>query len=91
VVVVLRATAKVLKSLDVTAMDQDESETALGDWYVNRVVVSRRPWLLLVSARSFLSIVVPARDVRGLPSRLAEMVAIASPVLESKGDSFTAM
>jgi hypothetical protein len=52
-----------------------DSDTALGDWYVNRVVIDRRPLLLLVSAKSLLPILVPARDVRGLPERLAEIVA----------------
>lgn len=73
--VVLRATAKVLKSMDATETAHTESDTALGDWCVNRVVVARQPWLLLVSARSFLAIVTPARDVKGLPTRLAGLVA----------------
>ena len=50
------------------------SETALGDWYVNRVVVDRQPLLLLVSALSLLAAVLPARDVRGLPERLCDVV-----------------
>jgi len=28
------------------------SDTALGDWYVNRLIVDRQPLLLLVSAAS---------------------------------------
>ena len=50
------------------------SDTALGDWYVNRLVVDRQPLLLLVSATSLLPILVPARDVRGLPERLPGLV-----------------
>ena len=50
------------------------SDTALGDWYVNRIVVDRRPLLLLVSSTSLLPILVPARAVRGLPARLASVV-----------------
>lgn len=72
--VVLRATAKVMKSLQPTETAVAESDTALGDWYVNRIVIARRPLLLLVSSKSLLSIVVPARDVRGLPTRLAGLV-----------------
>ena len=52
-----------------------KSDTALGDWYVNRVVVDRRPLLLLTSSASLLPILIPARDVRGLPARLASVVA----------------
>lgn len=51
------------------------SDTALGDWYVNRIVIARQPLLLLVSERSLLSILTPACDLKGLPERLAEIVA----------------
>jgi hypothetical protein len=51
------------------------SATALGDWYVNRIVVDRHPLLLLISSASLLPIVVPARDVRELPARLVSLVA----------------
>jgi hypothetical protein len=50
-------------------------DTALGDWYVNRIVVDRQPLLLLVSSTSLLPILLPARDVRSLPARLGELVA----------------
>ena len=51
------------------------SDTALGDWYVNRLVVDRQPLLLLVSSASLLPIVVRARDVRALPRHIGDMVA----------------
>ena len=50
-------------------------DTALGDWYVNRLIVDRQPLLLLVSSTSLLPMLVPARDVRGLPDRLGALVA----------------
>jgi hypothetical protein len=50
------------------------SDTALGDWYVNRTVVDRRPLLLLVSSASLVAVVLPARNVRELPGRLAEII-----------------
>ena len=50
-------------------------DTALGDWYVNRIVVDRKPLLLLVSSMSLLPMLLPARDVRGLPARLGILVA----------------
>ena len=52
-----------------------ESDTALGDWYVNRLVLDRRPLLLLLSSRALLPIVTPARDVRSLPDYLPALVA----------------
>ena len=73
--VVLRATRKVLKRLPSQADEQVASDNALGDWYVNRVVVDRRPLLLFVSSRSLLAMIAPARDLRRLPERLADMVA----------------
>jgi hypothetical protein len=57
------------------ATSSTRSDTALGDWYVNRLVVERQPLLLLLSSTSMLPILVPARDVRGLPHRLTDIVA----------------
>jgi hypothetical protein len=74
IVVVLRATQKVLRSLPQSAGELGVSDNALGDWYVNRIVVDRRPVLLLVSSASLLAIVTPARDLKSLPDRLAQTV-----------------
>jgi hypothetical protein len=73
-VVILRATQKVLRSLSHAEGELGASDNALGDWYVNRLVIDRRPLLLLVSSASRLAIVTPARDVKGLPERLAQTV-----------------
>ncbi len=72
--VVLRATKKVLRYLSPPVESPGESDTALGDWYVNRITVGRRPMLLLVSADSLLPLLAPARDVRRLPDRLTDLV-----------------
>lgn len=72
--VVLRATQKVLKLLPAPSGEPATSSTALGDWYVNRIVVDRRPLLLLLSSRSRLSIVTGAKDVKTLPRRLCALV-----------------
>jgi hypothetical protein len=47
----------------------------LGDWYGNWIILHRRPLLLLVASRSLLAILEPARNVRDLPMRLADLVA----------------
>ena len=73
--VVLRATKKVLKALPESAKNTDSSDTALGDWYVNRIVVGRQPLYLLVSSESRLAVLTPARDVKHFPQRIGEMVA----------------
>lgn len=73
--VLLRATAKVLRYLPKPEAQEKESDTALGDWYVNRIVVDRKPLLVLVSSKSFLLVVLRAQEVRSLPERLPELVA----------------
>ena len=72
--VALRRTGKLDRLLprpsEVTAVP----DSALGDWYVTRVVVERQPVLVLISSRSLLPIVTPARDVRALPDILPALV-----------------
>jgi hypothetical protein len=72
--VILRATQKLLRVLAKSADSGATSDTALGDWYVNRLVVDRRPLLILLSARSLLPVLLPAREVRALPDRLPAIV-----------------
>lgn len=73
--VALRRTQKLAWLLPASVEAPAESDTALGDWYVNRFVVDHKPLLLLVSSRSLLPILLAARDVRRLPSRLPELVS----------------
>lgn len=72
--VVLRPTRKLMTWLPVSGTASAGGDTALGDWYVNRIVVDRQPLLLLVSSVSLLPMLLPARDVRTLPSRLGGLV-----------------
>lgn len=73
--VVLRATERVLRRLPPGRQEVADSEAALGDWYVNRLVVARHPLLLLLSSRSLLAVLTPARDIRLLPVQLPALVA----------------
>ena len=73
--VVLRPTRKLQATLPASRDGDATSDTALGDWYVNRILVDRQPLLLLVSSRSLLPILILGRDVRSLPDRLADLVA----------------
>ena len=73
--VILRPTSKLLTLLPESPDAGANSETALGDWYVNRLVVDRKPLLILLSSRSLLPILMPDRDVRALPGRLPGLVA----------------
>ena len=72
--VYLRATQKVLHRLPPKAPEEGASDSALGDWFVNRVVVDRQPLLILVSGTSLLPVLEFARDVRSLPKRLPSIV-----------------
>lgn len=72
--VTLRRTQKLATTLSVSSPDPPPSTTALGDWYVNRFIVDRKPLLLLLSSRSLLPILLPARDLRSLPARLCDVV-----------------
>ena len=73
--VILRPTRKLRTRLPVSSDPEPQSDTVLGDWYVNHVVIYRRPLLLLVSSAFLLAVLIPARDVRILPNRLAEIIA----------------
>lgn len=73
--VVLRPTRKLQKLLPIEKDAELKSDGALGDWYVNRFVVDKRPLLMIVSSTSLLAAIEPARDIRGLPGRLAKIVA----------------
>jgi hypothetical protein len=73
--VTLRRTQKLARALPVTSDNPPPPDTALGDWFVNRFVVDRRPLLLLVASNSLLPILIPARDVGTLPRRLPDLVA----------------
>jgi Domain of unknown function (DUF6933) len=72
--VILRPTRRLFRDLPPSSEPAATSDTALGDWYVNRLVVDRRPLLLLVSSTSLLSLLVPARDVRALPDHLPRLI-----------------
>jgi hypothetical protein len=73
--VVLRPVKALNNSLPLSNISAPASTTALGDWYAKRVVVDRKPLVVLVSSKSLLAIVISARDLRSLPDRLPELVA----------------
>jgi uncharacterized protein DUF6933 len=72
--VILRPTRKLFRHLSPSAEPAVPSDTALGDWFVTRLVVDRRPLLLLVSSKSLLAVLVPARNVHALPDELPAVI-----------------
>lgn len=73
--VTLRATKKLRRYLGpVTASDDAKPDTALGDWYADRIVIGRQPLVLLISSGSRLAILDMGRDLKHLPDRLPDLV-----------------
>jgi uncharacterized protein DUF6933 len=71
----LRCTRKLVGRLTLTpGADELYPTNKLGDWYANALNVGHHRLVLCVSERSLLSVVLPARDLRQLPSRLPDAV-----------------
>ena len=72
--VVLRCTQKLLGRLkQVGDMPSVESSTRLGDWYGNILRIGRRQYLLFISQRSRLPIVIPIGDAKRLHTVFPEI------------------
>lgn len=85
--VVLRCTRKLLVRLKQTdELAPAESTTRLGDWYGNVLRIGRRQYLLFVSERSRLPVIIPAGEVRRLATVLPGAVC---DVLDTVGVSPT--
>jgi hypothetical protein len=81
-VLVLRCTQKLLKRIGPPVADPPESTTALGDWYAQPLAVGHQRYVVLVSERSRLPVLMPGRDVKHLA---AHFPAALSRVLEGLG------
>ena len=69
---VIRATQRLLKrGAAVATQEPPATRTVLGDWYANVLVVRPEHLVLAVSERTMLPVVVPAKDVKRLPARIA--------------------
>jgi len=96
--VILRPTRKLQSLLPLSSDAGATSDTALGDWYVNRIVVDRHPLLILLSSRSLLTVLTPARDVRTLPARLPALISdrlarlgVAEQLIRAERDAMVAV
>ncbi len=79
--VVLRCTQKLLVRLkQVGDLPPVESSTQLGDWYGNILQIGRRQYLLFISERSRLPVVIPITESKRLatvfPDAVCERLAI---------------
>lgn len=63
----------------------DRSQTRLGDWYANRLNSAQQRYIIVVNTTTLLSVVVPARDLAKLPSRIADALAALLRTLGVEG------
>jgi hypothetical protein len=72
----LRCTQKLLRRVgEIIEPEPPAPTTMLGDWYANVVTVAGKPFVLAVSERTFLPLVVPLREARTLRRRVQEQAA----------------
>ena len=78
----LRCTQRVLRRFGLESCPEEAaSTTLLGDWYANLLNVGRARWVLCVSERALLPIIVPARKA-AFPDSLVSSLGM---VLEGLG------
>lgn len=72
---VLRPTASLAKRMKVKLQPSDQSSsTRLGDWYALDIVLSRKQFILCVSSKSRLAVVLEAAPYATLPGRVSDAV-----------------
>ncbi|MCC6806950.1 MAG: hypothetical protein IT381_05975 [Deltaproteobacteria bacterium] len=71
----LCCTRKLLDRMKVPTVPKPPSSTRLGDWYCNEVRVARERYIIGVSDRTLLPVVLPGRDARHLGKMLPCWVA----------------
>lgn len=72
---VLRCTQKLLSRLGPPVDDPPPSTTALGDWYARPLNIGHQRLVLLMSERSRLPVLMPARDLKRLPETFSKALA----------------
>jgi hypothetical protein len=71
----VRCTKKLLDRMSADpAPDPPAPSTILGDWYANLLRVGKQQFILCVSEKTLLPVLLPAVDARLLPRRLPEAV-----------------
>ncbi len=73
--VILRPTASLAKRMKVKLQPNDQlSKTCLGDWYALDMVLSRKQFILCVSSKPRLAVVLEAAPYATFPERLSDAV-----------------
>jgi len=72
---VIRPTASLAKRMKIKLEPSfTESTTVLGDWYAIDMVLNRRQFILCVSAKSRMGVVINAAPYANFPARLIEVI-----------------
>lgn len=79
--ITFRCTRRVLKRYGWTPQDARESTSRLGDWYVNLLNLGPERWVLCVSDRTLLPVIVPARKDE-FPARFGAYLEFVLEALE---------
>jgi len=87
-VLVIRATQKLLPKLGTPVVDPPPSTTVLGDWYAKPFGVAQRRFVLLISERSRLAVVMPGREIAKLPQRFPEAMGLQLALLGVPQDAY---
>ncbi|MBA3918339.1 MAG: hypothetical protein C0516_07115 [Gemmatimonas sp.] len=66
--------AKLAKHIPSASGESTASTTRLGDWYAKHLNIGRHRLILSTNEETFLSVVVPAKDMPALPARINEAV-----------------
>jgi hypothetical protein len=73
---VLRATRKLLDRLGPVVSDPPPSSTVLGDWYAKPFGIGPKRYIILISEKSRLAVLMPGRDVANLPRNFPQALAV---------------
>lgn len=85
---ILRCTAKLLVRVGSAQQPTSSSTTALGDWYAAPLALGRKRYVLAISERSRLPVLLAGRDLKHLAENFPGALAA---VLRGLGISFAAI
>jgi len=84
---VLRCTKKLLGRLGPPVADPPASTTVLGDWYAKPFGVGHQRYVLLVSEKSRMAVLMHGRDVAGIARRFPDAMAGQLALLRIPADA----
>lgn len=73
---VLRCTRRLLDLVGSPVADPPESTTVLGDWYAKPFSVAQKRFVLMISGRTRIAVVIPGRRLSDLPHSLTHALSI---------------